>query len=88
MTPEEKKLLQDTYELASANNVILRKMRNAARWAGVMRVLYWIIILAISFGAYIYAKPYVDKLRQVYAGFDFNINQINAMRDNLKNLGK
>ena len=88
MTPEERELLKQTLKLSQENNVILKKMRTAARWAGVMRLIYWVLVIGISFGAYVYAKPYIDNLRQVYSGLDLNVGQINAIRDNIKNFGK
>jgi len=62
MTPEEKSLLERTLKMAEENNSILRKMRRAHRFSTFLRVIYWILILAIGFGAYYFIQPYITSL--------------------------
>ncbi len=62
MTPEEKSLLERTYKLAEENNTLLHSMRRSARIANVMRVLYWVVIILLSYGAYFAIQPYMSFL--------------------------
>jgi hypothetical protein len=63
MTPEDRKLLEATYELANENNKILRSMRNSARLDKVFRYGYWIIIILISYFAYVAVQPYMGMMK-------------------------
>ena len=80
MDPESKQLLQNTLALAEENNKMLKAMRRAQRWATIMRVLYWIIIIGAAYGAYQFLTPYMDKAVNV-------INQSQDSINSLKNLG-
>lgn len=63
MTPEERKLLEDTYMLARENAEILRSIQRSQRASTILKVVYWIVIIALSFGAYYLIQPYVNTLR-------------------------
>lgn len=66
MTPEERSLLERTHKLAEENNEMLRSIRRANRFGTAMRVLYWVVILVLSFGAYYFIQPYVNTLTDAY----------------------
>ncbi len=68
MTPEERQLLIQTHRLVEENNALLRKMRRAAILGSIFRVLYWIVIIGLSVGAYYFIQPYVEQLQGVYGG--------------------
>lgn len=68
MTPDERKLLEATYELANENNKILRSMRNSARLEKFFRYLYWVAIIGISYFAYVAIQPYMDMMKSVTSG--------------------
>ncbi|MSR71356.1 MAG: hypothetical protein EXS50_01610 [Candidatus Taylorbacteria bacterium] len=87
MSPEERRLLENTAALAKENNQILKKIRRTMRWERGMRWTYWIIIIAISFGAYIFAKPYVNKLGSVYTSLGADLSAVGSIKSTLKNLG-
>ena len=78
MPPEEKELLEKSVVLAEDNNKILRSMRNSMRWGRIMTVIYWLLIIGISVGAFYFLQPYVDQVMKTYGSFS------NA----IKNLGK
>ncbi|HVT75275.1 MAG TPA: hypothetical protein VHD69_02595 [Candidatus Paceibacterota bacterium] len=63
MTPEERDLLQRTYELAEENSDILRKINRSQRASTIGKFIYWGVIIALSFGAYYFIQPYVDTLK-------------------------
>lgn len=63
MTPEEHRMLLETRELAEENAKILRSIQRTNRISAAFKVLYWVIILGLSFGAYWLIQPYVDMLK-------------------------
>ena len=67
MTPEERSLLERTNKLAEQNNVILRSIQRTNRFSLVFRILYWVVILAISYGAYYAIQPYMNELFSLYS---------------------
>ncbi len=66
MNPEERALLERSVSLSEENNQILHGMRRAARWGLVSKIVYWGVIIGISYGAYVYIQPYVDRLTKAY----------------------
>jgi hypothetical protein len=73
MSPEEKSLLERTYKMSEENNSILRSIRRSNRFSGFMRVLYWIVIIGISYGLYAYLQPYIKTVMDVYDQVKNNI---------------
>ncbi len=70
MTPEEKSLLEKTYEIAKENNGLLKSIRRSNRISSILRVAYWVIIIGLSIGAYYFVQPYADYLFKVLGGSD------------------
>ena len=66
MDPESKKLLEDTFQLEKDNNKMLRSMRRSMIWGRVMSVIYWLIIIGISIGAFYFIQPYFNKILGLY----------------------
>jgi len=54
--------------LSEENNHILRGIRRASRWASVFKIIYWLAIIAISYGAYVYIQPYVEQILKAFGG--------------------
>ena len=88
MTPEEKKLLEKTADLAEENNKILRGMRRNSRLSGAFHIVYWLVILGVSYGAYIYVKPYSDQLLKITGGIKGSLDQIEKINSQLKTFGR
>ncbi len=80
MDPESKQLLENTYALSEENNKMLHSMRRAQKIASFMRVMYWIVIIAITFGSYYFLQPYVTQLQKF-------MQDSGASIDQLKNIG-
>ena len=80
MDPETKKLLQDTFTLTQENNKMLHTMRRIQKWSSVIRVVYWIVIVLVSYGAYTFIQPYFNKATQFIQTSQTDLN-------NLKNIG-
>ena len=86
MTPEEKKLLEQIADLSEENNRLLRKIRNTGRWSLAYNLIYWIVIIGISLGAYYYIQPYIDQLQGVYSGAKGTVKDVQNISGLLKNL--
>lgn len=67
MTPEERNLLERTYKLAEENNDILKSIRRTNRFSLLLRVLYWVVIIGASAGAYYLIQPYVNQVLGLYS---------------------
>lgn len=93
MTPEERSLLERTYKLAEENNEILRSIRRSTRVSMVFRVLYWVVIIIVSFGAYYFIQPYIDMMLGAYKqvqgsllGIQGNLEAAQGAADSLRDL--
>ncbi len=67
MDPEMKQKIDELFELTKENNKLLRKMRSSQKWASITRLLYWIVIIGVSIGAYYYVEPYLKQIINVYS---------------------
>jgi hypothetical protein len=62
MSPEERSLLERTYKMAEENNKLILSIRRHARIGTSMKVIYWMIILGLSFGAYYFIQPFIKAI--------------------------
>lgn len=83
MNPEEKELLEKTAALAEENNKILRGMRRANRWNLAWKIFYWVVIIALSYSAYVYVQPYLDEIMKAYEGIKGASSNIQKAGSNL-----
>jgi hypothetical protein len=63
MTPEERKMLEETRSIVEDNRRILRSLQKSNRYKTILRVLYWFVIIALSFGSYYFIQPYIETLK-------------------------
>ncbi|MBI2476447.1 MAG: hypothetical protein HYV67_04380 [Candidatus Taylorbacteria bacterium] len=75
MNPEEKQLLERAVSLSEENNKILRGIRRGNRFGLAWKIFYWIVIIAISYGAYVYIQPYVSQLMKTYGEVTGTVNK-------------
>ena len=62
MSPEDRSLLERTYKMAEENNSLLLSLRRHARMGTAIKVVYWIVILGLSFGAYYFIQPFITAI--------------------------
>ncbi len=84
MSPEEKQILIQTHRLVGDNNKLLRKMHRAAIWGRVGHLLYWIVIIGLSVGAYYFVEPYVTQLQGVYGGVQTDLQSVSKLLNAVK----
>ncbi|MEY2664703.1 MAG: hypothetical protein RIT04_511 [Candidatus Parcubacteria bacterium] len=76
MTPEERHLLERTAKLAEDNNTILRSIRRSNRVSMIMRIVYWVVIIGVSYGAYVIVQPYIDQALSLYTEAQQNLEAV------------
>jgi len=86
MTPDERRLLEETAELAEENNKLLKKLHRAAIWSRAFRVVYWAVILIAGFGAYYFIQPYIEALQSTYEGIRGGVQSVQEIQAGLPGL--
>lgn len=85
MTPEERSLLERTHKLVEENNEILRSIRRTNRFSVVLRLLYWVVILVLSFGAYYFIQPYITTMLGVYDQVQGGLGAVQGNTNTIQN---
>ncbi len=67
MTPEERSLLERTYQLTEENNDMLKSIRRSGRFSLALRIGYWAVIILLSVGAYYVIQPTIDAARELFS---------------------
>ena len=70
MSPEDRKLLEKTYDLAQENSKMLSKMYRSQIVGRFVKVLYWIVIIALSGFALTAIQPYMQQLQGLAGGIN------------------
>jgi hypothetical protein len=89
MEAEEKKLLQETFELVQENNEMLVKIRNVQKREAAWFVFKLTITIGIILGTFYWLEPYINKILDIYGRiFDVQgeLNNPTTIRDLLKSL--
>ena len=84
MDPESKKLLEETYSLTAENNRMLHSMKRSMLWSRIMSVLYWILIIGISVGAFYYIQPYLNQAMDIYNSAKGDLNNVGSLLKNFQ----
>ena len=83
MNPNDKDLLEKTYELSKENNHILRGIRSSNRWGTFIHIFYWVIIIGVSIGAYYYVQPYVNIAEKAYKSVQGDLGNVKSVMNSL-----
>lgn len=87
MSEEEiKSLLRKNIELSEENNKMLRSIKRMTFWGGVMKYLWWILILFVlpALVYYLYLAPYIEQAAETYAQFQNGVQQAQGIQADLK----
>ncbi len=57
----DKDFFDKLMNLTEENNKLLRKMWRADKTARAARVLYWLIVIGLSIGAFYYIQPFINQ---------------------------
>lgn len=80
---EIKKLLRENLELSQENNRLLRKMNRARIFGTVFWALKWVVIIGLSYGAYVYIQPYIESVLSLTESISGGVNKINNVDESL-----
>ena len=75
--------VDEILRLTRQNNDMLRAIRSHQRWASVGQFLYYLVIIGITFGAFLFLQPYISKLINIYADFTSSINKVNSATNSI-----
>ncbi len=67
MDQEERSLLEENLRMSRENNRLLIKVRSVQHWASIIRVIYWLVLIGISFGAFYFLQPYIENIMKLYS---------------------
>jgi hypothetical protein len=79
MSPEEREIIEETLEISKENNKMLRSIQRSARIGQAMRIIYWLVIIGASVGAYYFIQPYLEQMLSVYSGIQGGADKINSL---------
>ncbi len=86
MTPEERQLLIQTHRMVEENHTLLRKMHRSALLGRTFTILYWVVIVGLSVGAYYFIQPYVEQVQGVYGGLKGDVQNVKNATSQLSNI--
>jgi len=85
--PELRKMVDENLELSRENNKLLHKLHHTVIWGRVFRVLYWVVIIGITMGAYYFIQPVIDGFQGLLGGTE-NIQKTSESVPNIIDLLK
>lgn len=68
MDPELKALVKENLELTRETHDLVKKMHSAQKWGRFFRILYWVILIGISVGAFYFLQGPLMQLIDTYQG--------------------
>ena len=75
---EDRKMIKRTLALAEENNKILKKLHRSLKWSRFFRMIYWLVVLGITLGAYYYIQPYIDNTVSLFDSIKQTLGQIHS----------
>ncbi len=76
-------IVEDTRRLVRENNEMLSSMKRRANFSLFVKFIYWIVIVGLAVGTYVYVQPYVEQLLSVYKNIQETNNKISSSIPNL-----
>ena len=79
MSPEERKILEETFRLSKENNKTLKKIRRHMAYGTIFRFIYWGVLIGAGIGLFYFLQPYLENLISVYSGLTEKIDTVNSL---------
>ena len=80
---EIKNLVKENIELSEETLRLVKKMRRAHLIGRAFKILYWIVILAVMFGAYYYFQPLIGDFINAYQDIISDLEKLKTSVGNL-----
>ena len=77
MLEEQRKLIEETNTLARENHQRIKKMYRNMQQSFYARIVYWVVIILITAGAFYAIAPTIAKLLEQYQAVTRQVNQVN-----------
>ncbi len=84
MSPEEKELLNRAVVLGEENNRMLRSIERSIRIGRIFKIIYWVIIIGSTVGAFYLVQPYFESLLGIYGGVSSGFGDYGDLLNSLK----
>ena len=78
--------LEEILAVVKENNKILRKMHRTQVWSGVLRLMYWAVIIGASIGAWYYFQPILDDYMKTYQSLMGNMQDLGGSASGSMNM--
>ena len=79
------KKLEEMYQTTMENNKMLKSMRRSAFIGGIMKAIWWVVILIVlPYLSWIYLQPYLDNIMQQYQNIQGTTQQYSNDANQLK----
>lgn len=88
MTPTNQEKLDEMYEMVQENNEILHSLLRKERVNSIMRILYWLFVLAAIFGAFYYVQPIIKSIMPKIAIIQDNIDKLENITKELPDINR
>ena len=85
MEIDNNKKIDEILELLEENNKMLRHIRGSQRRSQIFRLLYIVVIIALTAGAYYYINPYISQVMDAYSGIQDTLGGIGEIPSNISN---
>jgi hypothetical protein len=80
MDEHERTLLEETAALAKENNKLLKKLHRQNVYASIIRIVRWILFVAIAIWSYIFIQPFIEQTKDMLQSFQETQQSMNEMR--------
>ena len=80
MNEEEKKLLEETAELARKNNKILKGMQRKQNFSSIISIVKWTIIIGITLWSYYLIQPFLEQTLSMFNQIQETSQSINELK--------
>lgn len=79
---ENQKLLRENLELSKKNAKRIKQIHAYMRRTFVAKVIYWLVIIAVTAGAVYFVRPYVESAVSSYNNFSETLSKTTEVIDN------
>jgi len=85
---DNNKLLSENLALTRQNAKKIKRIQSHIRRTMIVKSLYWIIIIIVTFGAWYFSKPYINNAVKTYGEIKQNLDKTTDFVNNPGSLFK
>lgn len=88
MSPEDKKLLEESVVLSRQNNKMLKALQRGVWYSRIWTLLYWGLAAGFAYKAFALAQPYINQLLETYSSIQGTATEVKKSITDLNNIPK